>query len=185
MSDLLEKMIRENKEAFETDAPEGHAERFEARLNQQFGKAKRPAWKPYLQAAAAILLIWLAGNQAYHYFSQPPHEQPASLASVSPEYAEVEFYYTSAINQGMHEWEKLSRNGYLTDEDQQLMQNEMDEFDRTYTRLQQELAANPEDERVINAMLELYQTKLSIITLIIQKLEEIKQQKNNHHETEI
>ena len=85
----------------------------------------------------------------------------------------------------MHEWEKLSRNGYLTDEDQQLMQNEMAEFDRTYTRLQQELAANPEDERVINAMLELYQTKLSIITLIIQKLEEIKQQKNNHHETEI
>lgn len=65
------------------------------------------------------------------------------------------------------------------------MENELEDFDRIQAQLQKELEANPEDERVINAMLEYYQAKLSIITLIIEKLKEAKQQKITHNETEI
>ncbi|WP_423128653.1 hypothetical protein [Gaoshiqia sp. Z1-71] len=184
MIDILEKTIRENKEAFETDAPEGHFARFEKKLDNGFNKKRTPGLKTYLQIAAAVLLVVLAGNQVRIYFS-PEKPAPVNLSSFSSEYGEVEFYYTSAINQGMREWERYIRDGLIPEENQKLMAAEIAEFDETYARLQKELETNPEDDRIVNAMLELYRTRLSIITLIIEKLEEVKQQKLNNHETEI
>jgi hypothetical protein len=54
----------------------------------------------------------------------------------------------------------------------------MAEFETRFKNLQIDLKANPNDERVINAMLEYYQAKLDIINMIVSKLEEVKQQKN-------
>jgi hypothetical protein len=65
------------------------------------------------------------------------------------------------------------------------MAKEMEEFDKMEAQLQKELNANPDDQRVIDAMLEYYQAKLSVITLIIDKLKEVKQQKTTDNETEI
>jgi len=119
------------------------------------------------------------------YLAQGKDHQPPTLSSVSPEYREVEYYYTTAIGQGMSQWKNLAEQGLISPEDQETMESEMKEFDETYARLQRELEASPGDERVINAMLEVYRSRLSIITLIINKLETIKQQKKASHETNI
>jgi len=188
MDDLLEKMIRENKEAFEEDAPEGHFERFEQRLKKQKQLPAESHKKRYLQIAAAIAFVLLLGNQVRMYLQQPatqPKTEEISLASVSPEYGEVEYYYTSTYEQSMRHWDKLTADGGISPEEQQLMQDEMKEFDETYQKLQKELQSKPDDERVINAMLELYQTRLSIINLIIDKLENMKQHNGTEHESEI
>jgi chromosome segregation ATPase len=67
-----------------------------------------------------------------------------------------------------------------------MMQEELAEFEQRLNNLRKDLAANPNDERVINAMLEYYQAKLSVINMIVNKLEEVKQQqKNTQHEIEI
>jgi hypothetical protein len=189
MEDLLEKAIRENKGAFEEDAPLGHFERFEAKLDEEFKQKNKNNRKIYLQIAAALVFALLLGNQLRMYLAQP-HQQPqpappANLASVSPEYGEVEFYFTSTIGQSLNEWEKLSKAGVISEENQQLMAKEMEEFDKMEAQLQKELNANPDDQRVIDAMLEYYQAKLSVITLIIDKLKEVKQQKTTDNETEI
>ncbi len=110
---------------------------------------------------------------------------PVSLATVSPEYKEVEFYFANAISVGLNEWNNLEQEGFVSENEQQLMNSELAEFESRFKTLQADLAANPNDERVINAMLEYYQTKLGIINLIVGKLEEVKQQKINHHETDI
>jgi hypothetical protein len=184
--DILEKTLRGNKAFFEEDAPDGHFERFAQRLDGQKAKPGRNRRKLLLQIAAAVIFVLLAGNQVRMYLQHPPKPAALTLSSVSPEYAEAEFYYTSAIGQGMQHWKKLTKNGIIPKDEQQMMQAEIADFEATYARLQKELAANPEDERVINAMLELYQTRLAIINLIIDKLEEIKQQKAyNHDESEI
>ena len=183
MSDILEKAIRENKDALVEDAPEGHFERFEAKLNKEF-KTKNKFNRRLLQIAAVLIFALLLGNQLRIYFA-PKQVQVTSLASVSPEYGEVEFYFTSTIDQSMVEWEKLNKEGYISEADQQMMTNEILEFDQLQAQLQQELKANPDDERVINAMLEYYQAKLSVITLITDKLKEVKQQKLTNNETEI
>jgi len=182
--DILEKSIRENKALWEEDAPEGHFERFEQRLSQQQVRPLRNRRKLILQIAAAVAFALLLGNQVRLYLQPQPVQ--LTLGSISPEYAEAEFYYTSAINQGMNHWEKLSADGLISEDEQQLMQQEITEFETTYKKLQEELSAAPDDERVIHAMLELYNTRLSIINLIIEKLEEIKTQKDkNHDETKI
>jgi hypothetical protein len=53
-----------------------------------------------------------------------------------------------------------------------------------FQKLQNDLTSSPNDDRVINAMLEYYQTKLSLINMIVEKLKEVKQKNNENHETE-
>ncbi len=65
------------------------------------------------------------------------------------------------------------------------MENEMQEFEKTFEQLKKDLAVSPNDERVIHAMLEYYQTKLNLIQMIIRKLEETIQKNNISHEKEI
>lgn len=188
MDDLLEKRIRENKAAFDEDAPEGHFERFEQRLQQAGSLRPKRRFIRLWQAAAILAIALLGGNQVRMYLQRPvaPAAQPEiTLASLSPEYREVEYYYTSSFDQSMKQWQQLQADGAITADEQKMITDEIAEFDQTYAKLQKELQANPDDERVINAMLELYQTRLSIINLIIGKLEQIKKQKATDHEREI
>lgn len=186
MNDELEKLILDNRHSLEDEEPmEGHFERFEARLQKASKPTRVIYFKPVLRIAAIVVFALLAVNQVRIYFF-PNKQEELTLGSLSPEYREVEFYYTSAIETGMNQWDKLSREGLISESEQQMMMEEQKEFDQMYQRLQKELEANPNDERVINAMIEYYQARMSLINLIINKLEEVKKQKNNKsHEIKI
>jgi len=191
--DKIEEMILNNLEGLNDNEPlEGHFNRFEAKLNLLYKKKKfnlNVVWK----VAAAVVFVLLAGNQVAIYLSQGNqgsmfsafNKKDVTLSSVSPEYKEVEFYYTSSINSGLNQWQKLKSEGFISEEEQNMMIDELNEFQNRYENLQKDLAANPNDERVINAMLEYYQAKLSVINMIVNKLEEVKQQTRNNHEPEI
>ncbi len=186
-------MILKNMEALNDNEPlDGHFERFEKKLNAE-SKGRSITWKGVLKIAAVVIFVMLATNQISIYFSpetkglaglvlNKTENTNISLASLSPEYKEVEFYYTTSINTGLDQWNKLSNAGLISEDEQAMMNDELKDFENMYKNLQQDLAANPNDERVINAMLEFYQVKLSVITMIVNKLEEVKQQKNNHYE---
>lgn len=186
--DNIEELIYKNLNGLnEREPSDGHFDRFEAKLNAQYKKKKftfNVVWK----VAAAVIFVLLATNQAYIYLS--PNNQGVvlnsaslegtTLSSVSNEYTEVEFYYNNAINVGLDQWKSLTLDGHISIEEQQMMDAELTEFEDRFKVLQEDLAANPNDERVINAMLEYYQTKLSIINMIVSKLEEVKQINYNH-----
>jgi len=191
--DYIEKLINENLEELNDNEPrEGHFERFESKLKKQ-NRNKTISFNLVLKVAAAMFFAFLAVNQAFIYFA--PNQQDTeintenvsgmSLASVSSEYEEVEFYYTNAINVGLNQWEDLVEQGLITEDEQTMMNSELKEFETVFNRLQDDLETNPNDERVINAMLEYYQTKLSVINMIVNKLNEVKQQKNTNHEIEM
>ncbi len=188
--DNIEELILKNlKELNDNEPMDGHFERFQAKLNTQNKKRKfnfSIVWK----VAAAVVFVLLAVNQANIYLS--PNRQTEnsasnnadfSLASVSPEYKEVEFYYTNAINVGLDQWNSLKTDGYISKTEQETMVTELADFEARFKTLQTDLAANPGDERVINAMLEYYQAKLEIINMIVNKLEEVKQMKGKTSET--
>jgi len=191
--DNIEEMILNNlKRLNEDEPPEGHLDRFEAKLNLQHKKNKfnlNVVWK----VAAAVVFVLLISNQAAIYLSQGNegslfsafNKKEVTLSSVSPEYQEVEFYYTSTINEGLNQWDRMVKKGMISEEEQNMMNSELNEFQTRYENLQKDLATSPKDERVINAMLEYYQAKLSVITMIVNKLEEVKQQTKNNHENEI
>lgn len=192
--DYIDNIITENIEALNDNEPmDGHFARFEAKLSKQNKKKRKITLNVVWKVAAAIVFVLLASNQAFIYFSPdnqgmfiPENKNIGiSLASVSSEYKEVEFYYTSAINSGMTQWNKLNAEGLISDDEQKMMDEELSEFETLYKNLQEDLKLNPNDERVINAMLEYYQAKLSVINLIVEKLEEVKQQKNINNKSSL
>lgn len=182
--DKIEELILGNLDKFEEKEPlEGHFDRFEAKLAKQ-AKRKIISLRNVWRVAATVVFVFLAVNQALIYFS-PKNAEINSLSSVSAEYSEVEYYYTSAIQRGLNQWEDFYNAGILSEKDNLMMKNELDEFDSTIAKLQDELKTNPNDERVINAMLKYYQTKLNLINLIINNLQEVKTQNITNHEIEI
>ena len=185
MKDELERLILNNRHSIQDEEPlEGHFERFEARLQ----KASKPNRNIYLRMtlriAAIVVFALLTVNQVRLSFF-PEKKETLSLGSISPEYREVEFYYTNAIQVGMTQLEKLENEGLISKSEQQMMQKEQMEFDQMYQKLLVDLKANPNDERVIDALLEYYQARMNIISLITNKLQEVKQQKYLNHEIKI
>lgn len=188
--DNIEDLILNNlKELNDMEPSDGHFERFQAKLDAQH-KTKRITFNVIWKVAAAVVFVLLAVNQGRIYFS-PEKQNLAenntdfSLSSVSPEYREVEFYFTNAISDGLNQWNTLKDDGFISETEQETMKTELAEFEDRFKTLQTDLAANPNDERVINAMLEYYQAKLEIINMIVNKLQEVKQQKNKNHESNI
>ena len=185
MNDELERLILNNRSSFqENEPPEGHFERFEAKLQKASKPVRKINFQPIFKIAAIVVFVLLAVNQVRIYFF-PEKQATLSLGSISEEYREVEFYYTNAIQLEMNQWEKLKSEGFISESEQEMMQKEQEEFDLMYQKLLEDLKANPDDERVINAMLEYYQSRMNVITLIINKLQEVKQQKNINHEIKI
>jgi hypothetical protein len=185
MKDELERLILNNQASFqESEPPEGHFDRFEAKLKAS-KHTRKINFQSLLKIAAMVIFVLLAVNQARIYFFPDEKQAALSLGSISPQYSEVEFFYTNAIQMGMKQWEKLKYEGLISESEQKMMQKEQEDFDLMYQKLLIDLKANPDDERVINAMLEYYQSRMNVITLIIDKLQEVKQQKYQNHETEI
>ena len=159
--DNIEELILNNlKELNDNEPMDGHFERFQAKLNKQ-NKTRKITFGLVWKVAAAVVFVFLAVNQANIYFSPDKQAENSvadnnefSLASVSPEYKEVEFYYTNAINMGMDQWNNLKSDGFISETEQETMNTELVEFEERFKTLQTDLAANPGDERVINAMLE-------------------------------
>jgi len=185
MNDELERLILNNRNSIQDEEPmEGHFERFEARLQ----KATKPApiikLRSILRVAAIVVFALLAVNQARIWLT-PEKKETLSLGSISPEYREAEFYYTNAIQLGMKQLDMLKTEGLISESEQQMMLKEQKEFDLMYQKLLEDLKANPDDERVINAMLEYYQSRMNIISLVISKLKEVKQQKYRNNEINI
>ncbi len=185
MNDELERLILNNRHSIQNEEPlEGHFERFEARLQKSSGKSKKLNFRPLLKIAVALIFILMAVNQVRISFF-PEKNETLSLGSISEEYREVEFYYTSSIQLGMNQLETFKQEGLVSEKEQQMMLDEQQEFDQIYQKLLADLKANPHDERVINALIEYYQSRMSVISIIINKLNEVKQQKHTNHELEI
>lgn len=182
--DYIEQLIADNLDELNSSEPDtGHFERFEARLKAE----KRVIsfnWTTVWKVAAAVVFVLMAVNQVNLWLAED--EKPlVSLAGISPEYAEIEFFYTSSIQSGIDSWNSMAASGVVSKADDEMMQQEFAEFERRYEEIRKEFEANPYDERVVNALLDYYQAKLGVIEMIVSKLQEVKNQKNISHETEV
>ena len=77
----------------------------------------------------------------------------------------------------------MAEQGIGSEQELAIVKKEMDEMDRLCKDLQAEYSKNPNDERVVNAMIEYYQTKLNIINTIKTDLENVKSIKNKKNES--
>jgi len=105
-----------------------------------------------------------------------------TLGQVSPQYKEVENYYIHQVN--LMEGEITNINISNNSAPKEMLLKEMKSMDSTYVSLQKELKANPNDERIINAMIEHYQTKLEVMTYIVNQLKTIRNDNQYRKENE-
>ena len=175
----IEKLIRENAGFFNSEEPfEGHFERFSARLEaRQFVAPRRVSIVPHLLKAAAVaILVTLSSLWTWEHVLSPDARR-MTLSEVSPEYREVEQYYVRQVNMMEDEIEGIWINGQPEDNDALI--DELNQMDEMYKDLQEDLKANPNDERVINAMIEHYQRKVEVMNYILSQLKEIQKSNEN------
>jgi hypothetical protein len=180
----IEEIIRNNKDFFEDAEPsEGHMERFNRKLEKRFQvTAVKRSIVPYLLRAAVVtLLITLSSLWTWDHFLRPSSSR-MTLGQVSPQYKEVENYYVHQVN--LMEGEISGVDLKNNPEQKTMLLKEMKGMDSTYVSLQKELKANPNDERIINAMIEHYQTKLEVMTYIVNQLKTIRNDNQNKKENE-
>jgi hypothetical protein len=175
--DSFEKQIIEMRNGLQTDEPDqGHFDRFEMKLERN--KQKFLFKRIYIWPAIAAIIVF----GLFLFIPTPENEQKqTTLGQVSEQYAQVEFYYTKAIQ---HETEKIKALNEQMGSDNaiQLLVSELEEYDQVYEQLCTDLNAAPNDQRVINALIAYYQTKLEISQKI---LENIQLKSNSNENTEI
>lgn len=180
----IDDLIRENKDFFEEAEPsKGHMERFNTKLELRFHKhAPVRSIVPYLLRAAVVtLLVTLSSLWTWDHFIRPSSSR-TTLGQVSPQYKEVENYYIHQVN--LMEGEIVNIDLKNNPEQKKELMKEMKSMDSVYVSLQKELKANPNDERIINAMIEHYQTKLEVMNYIVSQLKELKHGNENRTEDE-
>ena len=180
----IEDIIRNNRDAFEDAEPSnGHFERFNRKLEIlcQANAPKRSIVPYLLKAAVVTLLVTLSSLWTWDHFIRPGSSR-MTLGQVSPEYKEVENYYIHQVN--LVEDEIVNVDLINSPEQKVVLMKEMKSMDSVYVSLQKELKANPNDERIINAMIEHYQTKLEVMTYIVNQLKTIRIDNPNTLENE-
>jgi hypothetical protein len=180
----IEEIIRSNKDFFENAEPsKGHLDRFNRKLEMRFrANAIRRSIVPYLLKAAVVtLLVTLSSLWTWDHFIRPGSSR-MTLGQVSPQYKEVENYYIHQVN--MMEGEIVNIDLKNNPGQKNMLLKEMKSMDSVYVSLQKELKANPDDERIINAMIEHYQTKLEVMTYIVNQLKTVRNSNQNKSENE-
>ena len=162
----LEKFILENRADFDTEVPRLDVW---AKLDRQLDRqrpAVRVVWMKRLRAAAAILVLLLAGGAAGAYLTNQ-NKSVDSLADVSPEHAEMERYFSSQVEEKMAKLASYKQDG--------VVKADIKELDETYEQLRQELQEAPvgAEEMIIQAMIETYQTKINILEQVLEKVESV------------
>jgi hypothetical protein len=180
----IEDILKSSKDFFEDKEPsEGHFERFNRKLEIRFRShtTKRSIVPYLLRAAVVTLLVTLSSLWTWDNFIRPDSRR-MTLGQVSPQYKEVENYYVHQVN--LMEGEIVNIDLKNNPEQKNMLISEMKSMDSVYVSLQKELKANPNDERIINAMIEHYQTKLEVMTYIVNQLKTIRKDNQNSKENE-
>ncbi|MBN1251287.1 MAG: hypothetical protein JXR51_00510 [Bacteroidales bacterium] len=165
----LEDFINENREAFDSsNLSENHLEKFEKKLFSDV-KQKRKINYWYAIAATIILLIGFSivieQNISDRAFV---NNKNTSLSDISVKYSEVELFYKNDLDQKLNEFDHL--NCKIGDEQRQMIDIELKQLDIVYHSLQNELKNNKNDQRIIDAMINNYQTKIQFIELVINQI---------------
>lgn len=184
----IEEYIRKNRNSFDTSEPsEGHFERFTAKLETRMEKTpvyRRVSLLPYLLRAAAVaILVTLSSLWTWEHVLSPDTKK-MTLSEVSPEYRQVEQYYVQQVNLMENEIKNIEIGN--DEEQQKMFLYELEVMDQTYEDLKKDLKDNPNDERVINAMIEHYQKKTEVMNYILEQLKAVKNENqinNENYET--
>lgn len=174
--DNLEKFILQNRPSFDTAVPglKVWAE-IDRRLEQQT-KPRIIRMKLLRFAAAAAVLVAVSCVIGFQAGSKSAAAR--ALADISPEHADMERFFKSEINEKMAQLASYEQDGFV--------RPDLDELDAVYEDLKKELELAPvgSEEKVIQAMIDNYQTKIKILEQVLDKVQTTEQTNLKNEENE-
>jgi hypothetical protein len=160
---MIDKIINKNLDHFyEDDLPAGHLQRYIKKLD---ASDKHMKWiktfRYFSIAATLVLLIAVSSLIAIKIYSTK--QDNYLLAHNSQELRETEVYYRLQIQ------EKTKRLSQLKKIDPETLSSELLEIDASFNGIRADLKNNPDDERIVNAVLSTYQAKIDLLDKLIEK----------------
>ena len=179
--DIWDKIITEKRDEFEEEPDQGHFDRFAAKLKQSRTIRKGMHFSGFLKVAAVLIIILISADLVIRFRDQKNDSSQTQVTKT--DLGEATFYYTRKIDSGIRDLEKMAGEGIGSKKEIVQIKHELSEMDSLFVNLKHEYSANPNDERIINAMIEYYQTKLDIVNTIKTDLENVKHfnKKNNEN----
>ena len=176
MKDKLKQRFENNRPDLESTPPEGHRNRFEQRLEEEEnlnpkGVQFHISYKLIRRVAVAAVLIiavtftWLINDSKV----ETPMNEGMSLAAISDKYHDVETFYQKEVNNRLI----LIENG-SSDMEKSIYReaiSKLTKLENSYKILEKDLASNPDNLRVINAMIQNYQLRIKVLETLYKKLE--------------
>lgn len=173
----LEKYFMENREKFDSQEPApGHSVRFSKRLRSEKGRNKRRDLRFGLQIAASIAIILAS---AVVIVKSSKGSKKMAMTPQVEEFMEARDYFTHQVNQ---RYDELSGFSFTSEEEKEMLMEELVAMDVLYKELLRELDANPGDERVMNTLIQHYQVKMRVMDQIIEQLIDVKNHKTSNDE---
>jgi hypothetical protein len=163
----IDDFIQQHGGMFDDEEPgQGHEERFKSRLNKLHEK-RRPGMKGVLFRVAAILLLGIVISYfAVKEFSLINNQiNNIALDKPNQELNEAEKFYTSQLNIYYNKIEKLGFNDDKAEKKKVLQ--ELSAMDEQVQAMKYDLKQNPDDERVMSAIINFYQVKIEMMDVII------------------
>ena len=177
--DNLDRLFENLKNDFDIEEPSlGHQQRFLDKLNNKNKMAsatpKRSLWKPILSVAASVVLMVAL------FFGTQQEASAKDLASISPEMAKTQNFFTATIS------DELAKLNNETSEETKILVddalNQLEILETEYESLKEDLTESGDDKRVIYAMISNFQNRIDLLQNVLEKIEEIKQLKQNSDE---
>lgn len=161
--DDLEKFILENRAQFDTEIPSLRVWGGIDRQLQQKPAAGRVVWLKRLQVAAAAAFLVAAGSTLSIYLANSAREVK-SLGDISQEYAEMEYFFNNQVTEKMAQLADYRQDSFV--------KTDIQELDARYEQLKEELREAPPgtEEKIIQAMIKNYQTKIDILEQVLEKV---------------
>lgn len=168
----LDDYLRENLEQFNTEEPlPGHHERFDARLAQLDKKRGNNIRIIIFKVAASVLLgmvITYGAIREIRYLNRDALEIVS--ASSYPELNEAEQFYTSQLSLYDSKIKDLRFNNDPNEKKQVI--RELNEMDKQVQVMKKDLWQNPDDERIVHAIINFYQVKIELMDMIITRTQQ-------------
>lgn len=160
MRDKFEEFVRNNSSEFDIYEP---SEKLWKGVEKRIAPTKTIPWRFYLSRAAAVVLIFGASLLVQRLWTKSDSAPIETVADVSleiPELQEAEMYYSGMISSKLEEVKPMLA-AYPSLEDE--LTTDLSELDSIYLSLKNDLNDNVANHEVIEAMIENYRLRISIL----------------------
>ena len=188
MQDKLKELF-DSQENLDTHEPNlGHRERFSQRLEEEMGHKPEGvqlniSFKFMRIAAIAVVLVtaisfaWFWDQSSN---SIEPVQKAMTLADVSDKYKQVESFYQEQMSARLVKLE--AEDAAMEQVTYKEALSKLESLELEYARLENDLAKNPGNTRIVFAMIKNYQLRITVLETLLQKLNIEETQKHEENE---